>query len=290
MLVGLLLAVVGCVREPESPSPGTSTRTVTIGGTDRTYRLYRPAGLTGPAPLVVMLHGGFGSGAQAEAAYGWDAEADAGRFLVAYPDGIGRAWNTGGGCCGQSARTGVDDVAFLTRLVADAGGDVDPARVYATGISNGGIMAYRLACATWLFAAIGPDSATQLGDCPNPAPVSVIHIHGTADENIPYDGHPGRGVARIDGPPIPDVVARWREIDRCPPPATSTSGQVTTSTAQCPDGRTVELVTITGAGHQWPGATGTRPAGRVPGIDPPSPALDATHEIWRFFAAHPAAR
>jgi polyhydroxybutyrate depolymerase len=163
-LVGLLLALAACVREPKSPSSGTSTRTVTV---------------------------------------------------------------------------------------ADAGGDVDPVRVYAAGISNGGIMAYRLACATRLFAAIGPDSATRLGDCPNPAPVSVLHIHGTADENIP------------------DVVARRREIDRCPSPATSTSGPVTTSIARCPDGRTVELVTITGAGHQWPGAAGTRLDRHVPGIDPP---------------------
>ncbi|GAB3151767.1 PHB depolymerase family esterase [Amycolatopsis stemonae] len=285
LVLVLALALAGCAP------PATSTRTVPVGGIERTYRLYRPAGLTGAVPLVLVLHGGFGSGEQAEAAYGWDAEADAGRFLVAYPDGVGRAWNAGGGCCGQPGRTGVDDVGFLTRLVADVSRaeNVDPARVYATGISNGGMMAYRLACATTLFAAIAPDSATQLGDCPRPAPVSVLHLHGTADENIPYDGSPGRGVARIDGPPVPDVVARWREVDRCPAPATSTTGVVTTSAAICPGGRAVELITIAGAGHQWPGARGSRFDGRVPGIDPPSPALDATHVIAQFFAAHPAA-
>lgn len=263
-------------------------RTVSVAGVERSYRLYRPRGLSGPVPLVLMLHGGFGSGEQAQRAYGWDAEADAGHFVVAYPDGLNRAWNTGGGCCGSPARDGVDDVGFLTEVVADVGRSmpVDPARVYATGISNGGIMAYTLACATKVFAAIGPDSATQLGDCPHPAPVSVIHVHGTADHNIPYDGDPGQGVARIDGPPVAEVSARWRAIDECAAPTVTVAGPVTRSIAACAQGRTVELITIDGAGHQWPGAAGT--SGRVTGIDPPSQALNATHEIWQFFAAHPA--
>ncbi|HEV7647457.1 MAG TPA: PHB depolymerase family esterase [Actinophytocola sp.] len=284
----LLGGLFGCVR---GTPDGTSERTVSVGGVERAYRLYRPAGLADPAPLVVMLHGGFGSGKQAEGAYGWDAEADAGHFAVAYPDGVSRAWNTGGGCCGQPGHDGVDDIGFLTELVADVGREVpvDPARVFATGISNGGIMAYTLACATTVFAAIGPDSATQLGGCDHPAPVSVIHIHGTADQNIPYDGRPGNGVATIDGPPVPEVNARWRSIDRCAAPDVTAASPVTTSIADCPDGRTVELVTIDGAGHQWPGATGRKLDGRVTGIDPPSTALDATHEIWKFFAAHPAA-
>lgn len=293
VLVGLLLALAGltgCARGRSVATSGASVRTIRAGEIERTYRLYRPSGLTGPAPLVVMLHGGFGTGEQAENAYGWDAEADAGHFLVAYPDGLDRAWNTGGGCCGRPARDNVDDVGFLTQVVADIGRDtpVDRGRVYATGISNGGIVAYTLACVTTVFAAIGPDSATELGDCPHPAPVSVIHLHGTGDHNIPYDGSPGHGVARIDGPPIPDLNARWRAIDHCAAPTITSVDPVTTSTAACPDGRAVELITVTGAGHQWPGSASTRLDGRIPGIDPPAPAPNATHEIWRFFATHPA--
>jgi len=109
-------------------------------------------------------------------------------------------------------------------------------------------------CHTTIFAAIGPDSATELGGCPAPAPLSVIHIHGTADKNIPYQGGEGDGVAHIDGPSVPSLNARWRGIDHCAAPATKTAGAVTTSTAACPGGRTVELITIAGAGHQWPGA------------------------------------
>jgi polyhydroxybutyrate depolymerase len=158
--------------------------------------------------------------------------------------------------------------------------------VYATGISNGGIMAYTLACHTTIFAAIGPDSATELGSCPSPARISVIHIHGTADKNIPYHGGRGDGVAHIDGPPVPALNATWRRLDRCAAPSVTTAGVVTTSVATCPGGRAVELIAIAGAGHQWPGAVPDPLGQRLLGLDPPSRALNATQVIWQFFAAH----
>ena len=74
---------------------GQSTQTVESGGVARTFHLYRPQGLTDAVPVVVMLHGGFGTGEQAERSYHWDSEADNGHFLVAYPDGLNRAWNSG---------------------------------------------------------------------------------------------------------------------------------------------------------------------------------------------------
>jgi polyhydroxybutyrate depolymerase len=117
--------------------------------------------------------------------------------------------------------------------------------------------------------------------------VSVIHIHGTADKNIPYNGGEGDGVASIDGPSVPVLNARWRVIDHCRPPAAATAGTVTTSAASCPAGRTVELITIAGAGHQWPGAKPSLLAQTLLHTDPPSTALDATKVIWQFFAAHP---
>src|SRR5690349_3347538 len=203
----LVAGLAGCRPGGQTVPVGQSTRTLTVDGRARTVHLYRPATLPARAPLVLMLHGGFGSGTQAEGYYGWDARADAGHFVVAYPDGVDRAWAVGGGCCGTPGSTGVDDVAFITAVVTRLSGQlsIDPNRVYATGISNGGLMAYRLACDTSLFAAIGPDSATLLGDCPSPHPVSVLAIHGTADHNVPYDGGEGSGFAKIDGPSIPAV-------------------------------------------------------------------------------------
>jgi polyhydroxybutyrate depolymerase len=301
LLVVLLLALVaGCSgprhhNSPQVQSPssalavGQSAGGLTVDGRQRSYRIYRPAGLTGPAPLVIFLHGGFGTGEQAEGSYHWDTAADAHRFVVAYPDGIGRAWNVGGGCCGRPANDNINDVAFITALVASIGREVsvDPQRVYATGISNGGLMAYRLACDTKIFAAIGPDSATQLGACPDPAPLSVIHIHGAADTRIPYQGGQGNGIAHIDGPSVPSVNADWRTIDQCAAPAAVQNGVVTTSAATCPEGRAVELITIAGAGHQWPGSTSSPLLQRLHLISPPSTALDATSVIWQFFVDHP---
>jgi polyhydroxybutyrate depolymerase len=292
VLAGLVLAGCGGAAATEAGSPaiaaGSSSHVIDVGGASRTFVVYRPASLPAQAALVVMLHGGFGSARQAERSYGWDAEAVKGRFVVAYPDGLGRAWNTGGGCCGPPGRTNADDIGFITAMVSaiEQQIPIDAGRVYATGISNGGIMAYTLACHTAIFAAIGPDSATELGGCPSPSRVSVIDIHGTADKSIPYQGGKGTGPAHIDGPAVPALNARWRAINRCAAPAISTAGAVTTSTANCPGGRAVELITIAGAGHQWPGAAPDRLAQILLHTDLPSRALNATQVIWEFFAAH----
>ncbi|MBV8860824.1 MAG: polyhydroxybutyrate depolymerase [Mycobacterium sp.] len=273
-LVGVVLVLAGCVaRETANSSAfaeGTSVHTIAIGGVDRTYRLYRPAGLAASAPLVVMLHGGFGSGGQAEKAYGWDEMAAASRFVVAYPDGLNRAWNVdGGGCCGRPAQQRVDDVGFITATVADIGRhlSIDGARVYATGMSNGAIMSYTLACETSIFAAIGPVSGTQLDPCRSPHPTSVMHIHGTGDRLVPYNGGQGAGVAHINGPSAPDVNAFWRNVDHCGAPAATVSGSITTSTAGCAENRGVVLITVDGGGHRWPNF--------------------ATAKLWQFFADHP---
>jgi polyhydroxybutyrate depolymerase len=271
---------------------GTSTQHLVVGGVQRSFIVTRPAGLPAHAPLVLMLHGGYGSAKQAEQAYGWDAAARAHGFVVAYPDGLNHAWNAGGGCCGQPGASGVDDVGFLTATVRaiSAAVPIDARRLYATGMSNGGLMAYRLACDTDVFAAIGPDSATLLGSCPGPAPISVIAIHGTADENIPYQGGEGSGSAHVDGPSVPSVNAFWRGVDDCRTPTTTTlhrSQTVVESVAACPSRRTVELITVVGAGHQWPGPDTRTPAQIRHGADKPSTALDATSTIWSFFAAHP---
>jgi polyhydroxybutyrate depolymerase len=297
-LVGALLAVAllaGCRpatgprQDPPTLARGESTQTITVDGRERSFQVYRPASLPDRAPLVVMLHGGFGTASQAESYYGWDAEADANHFVVAYPDGVNRAWAVGDGCCGTPASTGVDDVAFVSAVVATVSRQVliDADRVYATGISNGGMLAYRLACDTRIFAAIGPDSATLLGPCPSPAPTSVIHIHGTADQNIPYDGSQGGGFAKIHGISVPALAAMWQSVDGCAAAAVATVEPVTTSVATCPHHRSVELITVAGAGHQWPGSPSRPAIEKLLGLDPPSSALNATDTIWRFFADHP---
>jgi polyhydroxybutyrate depolymerase len=284
-------SLAACRDKPTLTVPvGQSTHVLTVGGKAREYRLFRPDALPARASLVIMLHGGFGTAEQAEKAYGWDELAQREHFLVAYPNGVDRAWNGGGGCCGNPGRDGVDDVAFITAVVAQLQGlvPIDAARVYATGMSNGGIMSYRLACDSKVFAAIAPVAGTVLGSCDSPPAVSVLHIHGLADKNVPFDGSRGEGVGHIDGPPMPEIIAAFRAAANCAAPTESKVDAVTTSIAGCPGGRTVELITIDGAGHQWPGSRRNAVSGLVPGIDTPSPALDATEVIWQFFASHPA--
>ncbi len=275
---------------------GSTQHAIQVDGRIRMYRVYRPAGIVAPAPLVVMLHGGLGSAWAAERAYGWNTVADRDKAVILYPDAFGQAWNVGGGCCGQAASDGVDDVRFLDRAIADVRSQVpvDPKRIYATGMSTGGMMAYRLACETDLLAAIGPVAATMLGDCPNPAPMSVIAINGTADPTVPYAGTPAAGLAPYEAAPVPEVIASWRRTARCGGEIVSAAEGVTTSVAQCPSDRTVTLVTIEGGGHAWPGvgrsgpldaqptATQTPPATSDPGAD----GVNATALVWEFFRAH----
>src|ERR1700742_3420232 len=274
----------------QSIPDGQSTQTIEVGGASRTFHLYRPQGLSDGAPLVVMMHGGFGTGAQAERSYDWDGEADAGHFLVAYPDGLGRVWNAGS-CCGEPQRSNTDDVGFITAMVGaiEQQMPIDRARVYATGMSNGAMMALRLGCQTDTFAAIAPVAGTLLTGCSGARPTSVLQIHGTPDDRVPYNGGPGKalsadGTARVDGPSVEAVNATWRGIDGCGQPNSTTAGSVTTQTAGCADGRTVELISVTGAGHQWPGGEPSPLAQRIGNMPAPSTALNATDTIWQFFA------
>jgi polyhydroxybutyrate depolymerase len=159
-------------------------------------------------------------------------------------------------------------------------------------MSNGAMMTLRLGCQTELFAAIAPVAGTLLADCSQATPTSLLQIHGTADDRVPYDGGPGKGVTpsgapMVDGPSVVSVNSTWRAIDNCEgPTSTTTRGNVSNQVAACPDDRTVELITIAGAGHQWPGGQPNPLTQRIADQPPPSMDLDATHTIWQFFASH----
>ncbi|HLI95639.1 MAG TPA: PHB depolymerase family esterase [Candidatus Baltobacteraceae bacterium] len=265
------------------------------GGLDRTYHFYRPPVVrqSDRAPLVVVLHGGYGTGMQAEKDYGWDELAQRGRFLVAYPDGVGRSWSAGL-CCGPAKKRNIDDVAFIGAMVAaiERTQNADPRRVYVTGMSNGAMMAYRLACeAPFPIAAVGSVAGTLDTDsCPHPQRTAVMEIHGLNDEHVPFNG--GVGVNHPQPQPFRSVAATlavWQKANACGEPFVSRNGVTNVERWTCSRGGHVELVSIANAGHEWPGSR-KGPRGALLGAllhiapaDPVSDALDATQALWDFF-------
>lgn len=277
----------------------------TADGQRRTYRIYVPRSLPRhrPVPLLVALHGGFGSGAQFEANSGFDTLAERHGFIVVYPDGTpirnqgalanARVWN-GGRCCGPAARQQVDDVGFIRQLIDEVSAkhDVDAKRVYAAGHSNGAIMSYRLACElSDKIVAIGVQSgALEIDNCRPTHPVSVLHIHGSADRNIPITGGAGSGFAGIAFSPPHDAAATLANADGCPPSASTTiapdNPDVSIETWKpCDDATVVQFVTVAGASHAWMGHQSARAGQRLTGA--PYMKFDSSAAIWTFLASHP---
>ncbi len=272
------------------------TLTLIVDGLERSYILHVPNSYDGsqPAPLVLNFHGGGGDAVNQWRVSGFNQLADEEGFIVVYPNGTGRlgdkvlTWN-GGTCCGYAMTNNIDDVAFVRALVADlqVSYNIDPKRIYATGLSNGGIMSYRLACeASDVFAAIGPVAGTlNYKRCQPGQPVSVIHFHGTDDTHLPYDGGYGSdSVAGVLFASVRESVDFWLAANQCSlTPQTESFADIQHDTYTCAQGTSVELYTIIGGKHAWPGSEG--PA--WPGGDEPTQTISATELMWEFFVNHP---
>ncbi|TPG28202.1 esterase [Mycobacterium hodleri] len=261
------------------------------GGLTRTYTLYVPPGVEHPSALVVNLHGGGGTGRIQELLTHYDNVADEHGFAVVYPDGIDRNWADGRGASAPD-RQGVDDTGFLAalanNLVAQYG--INPGRVFATGMSNGGFMANRLGCdRADVFAAIAPVAAT-LGSnvgCQPSRPISVMVTNGTADPLVPFGGGMMRGAGGTsDIVSPPNMAARWRALDRCPSDVANAtlpgSAPVDQATASgCADGTEVVSLQVEGGGHLWPGGL---PYPTLKGVA--TNAFDQSETSWSFFDRH----
>ncbi len=252
MLWGVLraLALLLClVLSSCAAAPGSSDRVVTTTTADgeRTALVHRPAGIRPGAPLVIVMHGSGGTGAVARSRFGWDPVADREGFVVAYPDGLERSWNSGT-CCRQAAARGVDDVGYLHGLVARLAAEdgIDPRRVIAVGFSNGAMMAYAWACARpGDLAGIGPVAGQVLVRCDDPGPVPVVAVHGLGDTVVQVaDPPPGK-------PTAAESIALFRS-GCAEPPAVERAAPATITTWTCPGERAVTLDLIDGLGHTWP--------------------------------------
>lgn len=252
-----------------------------MGGRVRTYRLFVPSDLPKRASLLVALHGGGlkDSGRLMAETVGLDADAAARRYIVAYPDAVSGRFNAGR-CC--NVRRGPNDVAFIDELVMHLGDQyrLDRRRIFAAGFSNGGFMAYRLACQrAETFAAIAVVAATEVIDrCRPSRPVSVLHIHAQDDPKISY-GH-----GRFGSPSIPGLMRVWRRRNGCTTFAKRRlTADLSLQRSACSQGTEVQLLTSATSGHSWPGAL--PPYGKTEQL-----AFSATVAISQFLATRQARR
>ena len=285
LAVGMALALAAACGGGGSPpdaleAPAVAQHRVEVDGVERTYRLFAPpaVGDDRPMPLVLALHGSGNTADSFAQASRLDAAASAGPFVVAYPEAVRLLWN-GGFCCTFGRGDPGADVRFLDRVIDDVSATrrIDTSRVYAVGVSAGGIMGYRLACdLAGRIAGVGAVAASmQLDDCRPSRPVSVIALHGTGDDVVPYDGGRINGAATRPAPPAMAVVERWAALNGCPEPGASTvDGPVTTTAwAGCGERTQVRLVAVAGGGHSW----------FTTDFGPPNGAVDATAAIVQFF-------
>jgi len=268
--------------------------TLVSSGEKREYLLYVPRSYdrSRPTPLVISLHGaGIWPAAQRDISR-WNELAESRGFLVVYPAGIGgdgpRIWHVDRGA-GL-----LRDVRFIAELIdtLEAAYNIDPARIYANGLSNGGGMAFVLSCTlSDRIAAVGLVAAAQTlpwSWCTDPRAVPMIDFHGTADPVVPYQGR----TSWISSRPFPDVstwAANWARRNQCaaiPVESVVAPDVDRLEYTGCADDAAVVLYTIRGGGHTWPGG-GPLPEWMV---GPTSHGIDATSRMWAFFREHPLVR
>jgi len=309
--------------------PGNYKFTLIHDGLNRKYLVHVPKTYdrSKSSPVVMALHGGGGNAANAPKYFGLNRKSDTAGFILVYPEGHGRTvfgktfatWNAGR-CCGEALKNNSDDVGFIRAMVDKLESDfnVDKKRIYATGMSNGAQMVYRLACElSDRIAAIAPvGSQGTFDNCRPERPVPVLHIQGKDDPCSLYDGGIcGRCMAEFWqelGMPvpyddwkcvsIPSYVGIWRARNSCSEKSDQTfrnKGATCETYEGCKQNADVTLCTVEGLGHNWPGqaaygveACEKSPEGKIckiwkEKVGPLSQDLMANDMIWDFFKDHP---
>jgi polyhydroxybutyrate depolymerase len=300
----LLTSGVACRRRADvnAPRPDPNNREIDLnfGGRDRFAVVHVPASYEPgkPTPAVLVFHGGGGFPDAVRFQSRMDEVSDRHGFIAVYPAGTGIMRNAmlsfnAGTCCGYAMTNKVDDVGFTAALLDELAKrySVDPDRVYAAGLSNGGMLVYRLACElSDRIAAIGPVATTlTLDNCRPTRPVSVIHFHGLKDRNIPYRGGKGaKSLSQIDCRGTQETIDLWVRLNGCPTTPTETTRGAATRLAYGPgrDGAEVVLWRIADGGHTWPGGEISRLEGLY-GLGKVNRDIVASELMWEFFQRHP---
>ena len=269
----------------------STTGTIVSGGLEREYRIYKPAIYDGntPVPLLLNFHGYSSNNLQQEIYGSFKNIADTANFLIVLPNGTldaqGNAfWNVFNG------PYAVDDIAFVGDLLdtLQALYNIDVNRIYSTGMSNGGFMSHTLACKmndriAAIAAVAGTITNTYMSTCNPNRPIPVMHIHGTADDVVPYSG-----LTLVNGLSVQNTVDKWVTKNNCNPAPAQTNVPNTNTGDGCTaeryvysggdNGSTVELYKIVAGGHTWPGA--------IFPIGVTNQDMDASKEIWRFLSQY----
>ena len=289
VLIGLPV-VLALVEAVSFYALNRSNGTIVSSGLTREYLLHVPVSYDGnrPTPLVISMHGGAMWPAAQKELSQWNRVADEHGFIVVYPSGVSgrgpRAWKAGGGP-GM-----MRDVRFISELIDTlrASYNIDSARVYADGVSNGGGMAFVLSCTlSDRIAAVGVVSTAIFlpwSACTDRRAVPMIAFQGTADRAVPYNGGTSWVAANVF-PNIPAWTATWARRNRCgaSPVETAVAPDVTRRAyTNCAEGAAVVLYTVQGGGHTWPGGQ------PLPEwfVGPTTQSVDATSEMWAFFREH----
>ena len=267
--------------------PGNHSRSITINGESRSYVLHLPSAKhPRPLALVLMLHGAGGSAAHIEAATGLSTKADEAGFVAVYPNGstafsdLLRTWNAGN-CCGPAQIAQVDDMAFLKAVLKEVKSLVEIDRVFVAGFSNGGMMAYRLACElSDDINAVAVVAATYESSCKPRAAVPVLAIHGLQDGFVPFNGIEGANSPLLHATKsVPESVAIFARVNGC-------DGEpIVNEDSRLRDARhreckaEVRLISLKRGAHAWPGGKKI-----YPWEAEPTHEISATDVIWRFFA------
>ena len=292
-----------CIEKSSTPSrlikPGDYQKSINIEGVERTYLLHIPLGYdpNKKYPLVMVFHGGGGTGQQVATKTGFNTYADRDGFIVLYPNGIENSWNDRRGTT-KSDKQGIDDVGFVSALIEHLTTifPIDKNRIYASGISNGAIFSHRLACKlSSKIAAIGvvageiPEAIVS--SCGLSSPMSRIAIHGVADPLNPFLGGETRGGGGGRILSAQATAEIWAKHNGCSltPSKTQVTPTVNDGTSvekwaypNCKKGVDVILYAVNGMGHAWPPQDPE--VSRISGKT--SHNIDTTKVIWAFFKSH----
>jgi polyhydroxybutyrate depolymerase len=275
-------------------APGDYRFSFVHDGMTREYLVHVPKSYRGrPTPMLLALHGGGGSADyQADdSKYRLISKSEQAGFIAVFPNGYSRlggalaTWNAGA-CCAAAVRNNVDDVGFIREVIArvERQASIDPKRVFATGMSNGAMMSWRLACEAPEIRAIAPVEGTDnTASCRPAHPVPVIEFHSVNDEMVNFNGGPGpNSFTQVNFTSVPATQAKWVQLNGANPAAKRV---LTVDGAHCelhpakPGGAPVELCVTNTGGHSWPGG------GTQQGRKQPSMAISANDLMWSFFSS-----